>query len=814
MQSAEVTNTYVKHVKEHFEVTKNFTGRAWKDGDSFEFTLAGVSAKDEENNDITPIPMPSGSLKQNATSTSKTATFGDIEYSQAGTYTYSITETNGGLPGVTYDTEPHTVTVVVTMNPETKELSAEVDYDKGDESLEITNTYAASGEGEVKVKKVLEGRDWTDTDSFTFTLTGKSAPVGVETVPMPAETSITIKKSDENQTKSFGKIEFTKAGTYTYTVKETKGSLGGVSYDETEHTVTIEVVDNGQGKLVAKENTQLIQTETITNTYTAASTKGEVKVKKVLNGRDWTDDDEFTFTLTGKSAPEGVETVPMPAETSITIKKSDADQTKSFGEIEFTKAGTYTYIVKETKGSLGGVSYDETEHTVTIEAEDDGKGHIIAKEGTQLIQTEKITNTYAAAGEIVLHAQKELLGARKLEEGQFTFILKDADGKPLQTKPNAADGSVTFDAINYTQDDIYDVNPETGVYSGADTKTYTYTISEEIPKEAKDNGDGTFDYQGYTYDGTVHTVDVQVKDNGDGTITAEIAKAADAETPAPTEYVFTNAYDADGTLKLNAEKTFKNGTLHGGEFTFELMDKDGKVLQSKKNDAAGNVSFDMITYKLADAANAPFTYTVREVPGTVTVSLEDNGDGTLKVTKKIDNGGALKFVNEQLNVETSVTIEGVKVLEGKTLKNDQFKFVLADADGKWVDTATNDADGNFTFKPITYKLSDLNGEKAKVFTYGVSEVKGSESGITYDEKVYTVKVTVTDNGDGTMTAKADLAKKDIKFVNKAAEKKTKKKDNTKTGDEAPLGVLFGGLGFGAAGLAVLLEDRKRRNKNR
>ena len=599
--------------------------------------------------------------------------------------------------------------------------------------------------------------------------------------------------------------------------------------------MTIEVVDNGQGKLVAKENTQLIQTETITNTY-AATGKGEVKVKKVLNGRDWTNDDAFTFTISkGADAPADQ---PMPEKSEITIMKSDNDQTKSFGEITFTKKGTYTYIVKETKGSLGGVSYDETEHTVggvsydetehtvTIEAEDDGKGHIIAKEGTQLIQTEKITNTYAAAGEIVLHAQKELLGARKLEEGQFTFILKDADGKPLQTKPNAADGSVTFDAINYTQDDIYDVNPETGVYSGADTKTYTYTISEEIPKEAKDNGDGTFDYQGYTYDGTVHTVDVQVKDNGDGTITAEIAKAADAETPAPTEYVFTNAYDADGTLKLNAEKTFKNGTLHGGEFTFELMDKDGKVLQSKKNDAAGNVSFDMITYKLADAANAPFTYTVREVPGsrtdvkydatvyTVTVSLEDNGDGTLKVTKKIDNGGSLKFVNEQLNVETSVTIEGVKVLEGKTLKNDQFKFVLADADGKWVDTATNDADGNFTFKPITYKLSDLNGEKAKVFTYGVSEVKGSESGITYDEKVYTVKVTVTDNGDGTMTAKADLAKKDIKFVNKAAEKKTKKKDNTKTGDEAPLGVLFGGLGFGAAGLAVLLEDRKRRNKNR
>ena len=170
----------------------------------------------------------------------------------------------------------------------------------------ITNTYtAASTKGEVKVKKVLNGREWTTSDEFTFTISkGADAPADQ---PMPAESSITIKKSDA-----------------------TKGSLGGVSYDETEHTVTIEVVDNGQGKLVAKENTQLIQTETITNTYTAASTKGEVKVKKVLNGRDWTDDDEFTFTLTGKSAPEGVETVPMPAETSVTIKKSDADQTKSF----------------------------------------------------------------------------------------------------------------------------------------------------------------------------------------------------------------------------------------------------------------------------------------------------------------------------------------------------------------------------------------------------------------------------------------------------------------------------------------------------
>jgi pilin isopeptide linkage protein/LPXTG-motif cell wall-anchored protein len=422
----------------------------------------------------------------------------------------------------------------------------------------------------------------------------------------------------------------------------------------------------------------------------------------------------------------------------------------------------------------------------------------------------------------------------------------------IDSKTNAADGSVTFDAIKYTQDDIYEVDPETGVYSGADTKTLTYTISEVIPEGAKDNGDGTFLYNGYTYDGTVYTVAVVLTDNGDGTITAVVAGSEGetgtteagteggttegGEEAAATDYVFTNAYDAAGTLKLDAEKTFKNGTIKGGEFTFELKDADGKVLQSKKNDAAGNVSFDLITYKMEDLAKSPFKYTVSEVIGdkedvkydntvyTVTVTLKDNDDGTLSVEKKIDNGGKLKFVNEQLNVNTSITLGGVKVLKGQTLKANQFKFVLTDENGKKISTARNDADGNFTFKEINYKLSDLNGEAERVYTYKVSEVKGSKSNIVYDTKVYTVKVTVTDNGDGTMTATADLDNKSIKFVNKTVTKKTttSKKSGTKksgtkrkgagTGDNSPLGLLFGGLVIGAAGIAALLWARKKRNK--
>ena len=260
------------------------------------------------------------------------------------------------------------------------------------------------------------------------------------------------------------------------------------------------------------------------------------------------------------------------------------------------------------------------------------------------------------------------------------------------------------------------------------------------------------------------------------------APAAGGEEPAQdgtdteTGYVFTNAYAADGTLKLDAEKTFRNGVLQGGEFTFELKDAEGNVLQSKKNDADGKVSFDMIAYTLADAAKAPYTYTVSEVTGTksdvkydpavytVTVSLKDKGNGELEVTKEIDKGGELQFVNEQLDVETSIEIGGVKIFKGQNLEADQFKFVMVDENGKTVGEAGNETGGDFTFGKITYKLSDLGGSKQKVYTYSISEAEGSDKSIIYDKKVYTVTVTVTYD-DGKMTAAASKERADIKFVN-------------------------------------------------
>ena len=178
------------------------------------------------------------------------------------------------------------------------------------------------------------------------------------------------------------------------------------------------------------------------------------------------------------------------------------------------------------------------------------------------------------------------------------------------------------------------------------------------------------------------------------------------------------------------------------------------------------------------------------------------------MTKKIDNGGELVFTNKQLNVQTSIKLGGIKVLKGKDLKDGQFTFVLSDESGKNVMKAKNDANGNFTFDETTDKLEDLKGEKKKVYIYGITEVNDKQSDIVYDEKVYTVKVTVTDIGDGTMTAVADTAIEEVKFTNSVSAK------SNKTGDEAPLGVLFGGLGVGAVGLALIFEERRRKNRQK
>ena len=812
------TNTYETKGEVTFGGKKTLEGRALTEGE-FSFEL-----KDAEGNVLETV---TNDADGNYSFTTIKYTLADLD-KDGGKYiptekVYTVSEVSGEDENVEYDDKGYTITCVLTDQGNN---TIEVTTDEVPGACDFTNTYNTKGEITFSGKKTLENRALTEGE-FSFELYD-SEGILLETATNKADgsysfTTIEYTGDDLDKDADGYYVETTK----TYKVVEKAGEDSSVTYDDTEYEITVTLTDDGEGTIAVTAD-PAEDSYDFTNTYSA---KGSYvfEAEKILKGRPLVNG-QFSFDLYD-SEENLIQTVESDNDGSVTFEaieytQDDMDKEES-GDLKDT---VKTYTLKEVTKDDKGYTYSEAVYKIEVTLHDDKAGTIETSADQDKIDL-TFTNIYEAEGEIVLNAQKELLGEIALEEGQFTFELKDANGKVIDSKTNAADGSVTFDAIKYTQDDIYEVDPETGVYSGADTKTLTYTISEVIPEGAKDNGDGTFLYNGYTYDGTVYTVDVVLTDNGDGTITAVVAGSegengttevgTEGETTegegeaAATDYVFTNAYDAAGTLKLDAEKTFKNGTLKGGEFTFELKDADGNVLQSKKNDAAGKVSFDLITYKTEDVAKAPFTYTVSEVAGTrddvkydktvytVTASLADNGDGTLSVTKKIDNGGALKFVNEQMNVETSITIGGVKVLKGQDLKAGQFKFIMVDENGRKIDEAKNDADGNFTFDSITYKLSDLKGEKKRVYTYGISEVKGSNRRIIYDEKVYTVVVTVTDHGDGTMTATADKSREDIRFVNTTRDK---------TGDEAPLGVLFGGLGVGAIGLAVLLEDRRRRNK--
>ena len=768
-----------KSVEFNFTITLGDTGINGTFGQmEFENGVATFKLKDGETKKATGLPVGvTYSVEEEANALFKTTST-----NESGTIVYTTGKTDGSkkAPALKSSDNP----------PEMGDDPAVI-------SVEFVNTRKT---GSLEVTKTVVNRNTVNTATdFNFTVTLSDLTISGKFGDMTFTNGIATFALKHGE-KAVATGLPTEVG---YTVTETE--VTGFTPDKTEETGTI----SGTASKAA-----------FTNTYTAAG-KYSPEVRKALNGRPL-EKDQFTFTLTDKDGNE-------------LQAKNDAAGRVYFDDIEYDQDDMnkdengnlidtdVVYTAKEVLVTKDGYTYSKENYTITVTLHDNMDGTITAT-ADKKPEDCVFHNTYEATGKIELPALKKLIGERALEEGQFTFKLKNEAGDVLSTKTNGADGSVLFDAIEYTQDDIYDVD-EKGVYSGADTKTYNYTISEEIPEGAVDNGDGTFFLNGYTYDGTVYNVAVVLTDNGDGTITAVVAgtedgaEAGDTET-GDTEYVFANAYDANGTLKLDARKVFDHGVIKGGEFTFELKDAEGEVLQTKTNDAKGNVSFEMLTYDMKDLAGAPYVYTVSEVTGkdanveydktvyTVTVDLADNGDGTLKVTKKIDNGGELVFTNKQLNVQTSIKLGGIKVLKGKDLKKGQFTFVLSDESGKNVMKAKNDANGNFTFDEITYKLEDLKGEKKKVYIYGISEINDKQSGIVYDDKAYTVKVTVTDIGDGTMTAVADTAIEEVKFTNSVSTK------SNKTGDEAPLGVLFGGLGVGAAGLALIYEERRRKNRQK
>ena len=625
-----------------------------------------------------------------------TVTFKEIEYAAAGEYTYTITEKAGSEKGVTYDTAKHEVKVKVTDNGEGKLVAAVTGNNPT-----FTNTYKAAPAKEIiKATKVLDGKK-LEADKYEFELKEKESDKVVATAKNAADGTVTFKE-----------IEYAAAGEYTYTITEKAGSEAGVTYDTATHEVTVIVTDDGQGQLVAAVTGN---NPTFTNTYKAAPAKIAIEAKKVLNGKEL-EIDEFEFEL--KEGDKVVATA-----------KNAAGGLIRFSEISYSTAGVYNYTITEKVGNKLGVTYDKTEHPVTVEVKDNGSGQLVT---TVTSETPVFVNDYKAEPAQATIKAKKVLKGKALEADAYTFELKEGSDL-VATAKNTASGEVAFNVT----------------FSAAGD--YAYTITE------KAGDDKTI-----TYDQNAYEVFVTVADDGKGQLVATVEDA-------DTERVFTNTYTAPvppaptaTSATLEFTKELAGRTLVDGEFQFELY--EGTKLLDTKTNQAGKVTFKAINYD----AEGVHTYTVKEVnagatgitydtekTAVVTVT-KDAATNALKATVEYPAGSV--FTNSFKAPAVEATIEATKKLEGKELAADAYTFELKE-NGAVVAEAKNTAEGKVAFV--------RSFEEAGTYTYTLVEKVGTEEGIEYDKTEHTVTVTVVADGQGLLTATVSYADgKAVVFTNK------------------------------------------------
>ena len=583
--------------------------------------------------------------------------------------------------------------------------------------------------------KVLEGREWADTDKFEFELSATSEG----DAPMPESATATVTMG--NKAIDFGKIEYTEPGTYVYKVSEKNAgqTIDGITYSDNVAEITVTVTPNAKGELSAVVKVTSGETEFV-NTYAAKPAKpsvtDEIGVTKVLTGRDLKAG-EFSFELREIKGEDSklIETV-----------KNDASGKVTFNPIKYTEIGQHTYTLREVKGNAGGITYDETVYTIVTTISDNKKGQLVAThelQGAEDVKNIEFKNAYnltpkssSVTDQIIA---KKVLDGRDLKAGEFRFEL--VEGNDVVARgTNAADGKITMDKITYTEagEHTYTLREVKGDAGGITYSTATYTIVTTVT----DNGDGTLD---------VHHV---LKD----------AKAAE----------FKNSYgltpeSSSVTDQIVATKSLDGRDLKDGEFSFELVEGD-KVVARGTNAADGTAVMDKITYdkpgnhtytlreKLPNEAGLSNGITYDKTNYTIKTSVIDNGDGTLKVTHALEGTKPARFENKYNTApnESSVTdqITAKKVLDGRDLKAGEFRFELVEGNNV-VATGTNNADGKIVMDSVTYTAA---GEH----TYMLRETKAgaTENGITYSTSEYTIVTIVKDNGDGALSVEHKLQNAD------------------------------------------------------
>ena len=639
-----------------------------------------------------------------------------------------------------------TGTVTDVLNPKWNNMSAkanatEVDVHLGNNG-KISYKYGMTPatvdtKASFGLTKVLEGREWTDEDTFEFGLTSE------DNAPMPASAIATA--TEGNTAIDFGEITYTEPGTYVYKVSEKNAgtTVDGIAYSKNVAEITVTVTPNKKGELSAEVKVVWSEADVteFRNTYATnpveSSVTDQIDVTKSLTGRDLTAG-EFSFELREVKGEDSelIETVANAADGKVT-----------FSPIRYTEIGQHTYTLHEVKGNAGGITYDDTVHTIVTTISDNGKGQLVATheikgaEGAKSIEFKNAYNLTPKSSSVTdqVKATKVLTG-RELTAGEFSFeLVEGEDAKVVATGTNNAEGKITMSPIEYTA-----------------AGKHTYTL-----REVKGNAGGI------TYSDAKFTIETTITDNGDGTLSAthvlKDVKVAE----------FKNSYNvtpesSSVTDQITATKFLTGRDLKDGEFSFELVEgegEDAKVVATGTNNAEGKITMSPIEYTAA----GKHTYTLREVKGnaggitysdakfTIETTITDNGDGTLSATHVLKGTEPAEFKNSYsvTPIDAELDFGLSKAVDGRAwTDSDEFSFTITAAEGTPLpDPATvtvnrKDAKGGIA----AINFGKIRYTAAGTYKYEIRENAGNAAGMTYDGHVATAEVTVTENGEGVLTA--------------------------------------------------------------
>lgn len=733
-------------------LAKTLTGRDMTDGQfTIKITPADQAAAEVLGlpNDGAVISMPAANDGEQVV---KSALSSQVVFDQgdAGeTYVYTVVEQGTAPNGYTYDTAQRTVTITVEGDAAQGTLKATTVVSGGPEGsktyvyssdaagpqekavVPFKNSYAASGKVGITATKSLTGRDLTEGE-FSFAVKYAKGSDDLLMASNEADGSI-----------DFGKLSYTTetladmvkngyavktttdngpAWTIYYAAYEKIDSLhklpGGVSAQTQYIPFTVTVVDNGDGKLTATANTGddglVFKNVYSTGDPVSVGLSGMKVLKSDAGLTPAGIEGKFTFTVTSDDTA-----APKPERTTAT---NDANGNVDFGSIKFTLDD-----LNKALGSNG---------TRAADADDETKG--ASSEEAATGAAGKSTSDQGSAAGADSEEQGNAAASDATEQGQGAAVVtgEGTGAASVSTAANKVAGAEGADQASAQSDE-----PATraGV---ARSHTFTYKVTES----------GSAD--GVTNDTETKTVSFKVTDDGNGKLTVERLGAA--SDPA---FAFTNTYsvqptDSSVTDQVKVTKQLTGRDMAAGEFAFELLEGD-KVVATGTNSADGSVALSPITY----TKPGTHSYMLREVGGgahkagveydgsvfAVTTTVTDDGNGTLSVTHKVDNdANAVEFTNSYAPAATSVTLGASKVLNGKSLEDGEFSFALEGEDGTRLTTG-NDANGMVVFPAIQYS-------ETGTYQYTLSEVKGSETGVTYDEAAYAVTVAVEDDGEGSLVA--------------------------------------------------------------